>query len=448
MKKVILILLLCSPLGWVAWDESRGLLRDLWDAPIPPGDDEAEKTEKVKDAQAEAQKVLKLSDELVRSAVALEDPPDTSESGSVAQEVASMGRLRKEHKRYVEKAQDKAADLIKTIEDNLARLRGSDNRPHDVPKSARDALMESLAAYEKLDVRDTDRIDSAKAEADWPKLDRDHPKSDLDFLYEKLDRWTPDSPEGELPTTDSVKNHAAAYRGYLDTYGHVKDPYATALVKEARERSLLWSGGVELVTAIKDRKAPAPDRSPDASAGRVRTIAKTTAGENLPDKFVAAARRLARVFCGDMLPEEKLDANVILKDGDIPRPFDRTQLRITWKDNAEPKTLDTSGFNEFNLKVDNIGGFVFKGEAFDLPESGPPLTPTDYSKAVHEYNEERARVKRWSSEDLARLAEVCRKHADVLGRDPKSSGKTLLERIEKLNDVVRLYPVLFSNDSN
>ena len=453
MKKIFLILLLCSPLGWVAWEESRSLLKDFTEpVVIDSADDDlpdGEKPAQTKVAKAKADEVLNLSEELVRSAVALEDPPEGSESGSVATEVANAGRLRRERRKDVEKEQDKAADLVKNIEDNLIKLRGEDGRPHLVPASARAALERDLKEYELLDVRDTDRIESANAEKEWPKLDLDNPRGELDQLYERLDRWTPESPDGEVQETVSVKSHADKYRDYLDKYGKVKDPFANALVKEARERYELWSRGAVLVAVIKDRKSNTPDRSPIAGAGRVNTIAEQAVAENVPDKFVATARRLARVFSADMLPEEKLDENVVLSDGGVPRPVDRTKLLIAWKDGGESKTLDKSGFNEFNLKVDNVAGFVFNNESFDPPtDNSPPLTPTDYSKAINAYNARRARVKRWSSEDLVPLREVAQQNSDVLVRDPRSSGRNLLERIDALNKVVSRYPVLFSNDSN
>ena len=451
MKKILLILVLCSPLGWVAWTESGRLLND-WRSPVVVDtyeDESKSENAALNKAKEKADEVLKLSDELVRSAVTLEDPPESSESGTIARELVNVGRSRKEHRKYVEKVQDEAADLVANIENNLSTLRGEDGFPRDVPKEAHTALLGNLAAYEKLDVRDTDRIDSAKAQADWPKLDRGHPGGDLDLLYEQLDRWTPEGPGGEVQTADTVKSHADAYRVFLDSYGKVKGSNAALLVKEARERYELWHRGAALVGVIKDRKAPVPDRSPTAAAGRVRTVAEEAAAENPPEKFVTTARRLARVLCGDMLPEEKLDEKIALNDGGAIRQIPRASLGIIWKDGSAVTTLDKSRFNEFNLKVADVSGFVYNNESFDLPsDNAPPLTPTDYSKAVNAYNEERARVKRWSGEDLARLRTVCEQYRDVLGGNPKTSGKTLLDRIDALNNVVRRYPALFSNDSN
>lgn len=451
MKKILIILVLCSPLGWVAWVESLRLLND---GRIPIGvdtDDDEPKGDNaaLDNAKKKADEVLKLSDDLVRSAVTLEDPPETSESGIIARELASVARSRKDHRKNVERQQDKAGDLANEIEENLKTLR-QDGRPRDVPEDARKALMANLAEYEGLEVRDTNLIDSARAEAAWPKLDREHSRHDLDLLYEKLDRWTPQNLDLGLQTRESVKGHADAYRDYLGNYGKVKRSEAAALVREARERFELWSRGATLVAEVKDREAPKPNRVPaKTDAVRVRTVAELATTENPPEKFVTTARRLARILCGDMLPEEKLDEVVALNDGGTTRQIPRASLGIIWKDGSAATTLDKSRFNEFNLKVADVNGFVYNNESFDLPpDNAPPLTPTDYSKAVNAFNEERARVKRWSDEDLARLRAVCDQHRDVLGGNPKSGGKTLIDRIDALTDVVHRYPALFSNDSN
>ena len=53
MKKVFLILLLCSPLGWVAWEESRSLLNDFTEpVVIDSADDDPPDGEKPANAPA------------------------------------------------------------------------------------------------------------------------------------------------------------------------------------------------------------------------------------------------------------------------------------------------------------------------------------------------------------------------------------------------------------
>lgn len=452
MRKLLLLLVLCAPLGWMAWGEGRRLWAD-WRNPVDfsePSDADVDPTVAVakKTAVKKADEVLSLSDELVRSAVALDDPPQNVPPGPIAKELADVGSDRVRRRRTVNRQQDEAADLVQKIEQTLERIRGEDGKPRHRPEEIK-KLRDALRRLRELAVYDADLLNSAEAEADWPKLESDHPRRDLDELYDQIDRWTPGHSDSGLAPKATVKRRTQEYRNYLDTYGKVKGSHAVALVKEARERYELWSHGADLVGEINDWPSTATGRAPSAAdAARIRAVAEMTASETAPAKLVASARRLVRLLSADLLPDEKLDSMVLVNDGGVPRRILRAQLGIHWKDGGVI-TLEKSGFNEFTLKLPDVKGLVFHQQFQELPKDGSPaISPTEYSKAVNAYNTERAQIKWWSGDDLSKLRRVCNQYAGQLNRGPDASGKTLPARIDALLAVVRDYPTLFSNDSN
>jgi hypothetical protein len=73
-----------------------------------------------------------------------------------------------------------------------------------------------------------------------------------------------------------------------------------------------------------------------------------------------------------------------------------------------------------------------------------PLKPTAYSVAVKAFNDERARIKRWSEQALMDLRKICEQHKDALDRGgSRPGGPDLIDRINRLLPVVRRYPNLF-----
>jgi hypothetical protein len=461
MKKFLLILALCAPLGLVAWQECGRLLKEARDPlileltsegdPSDPANESggtdtttaADSENKVlKTAAEKAKEVIELPPEVVRSAVALDDPAEPGADlpkNAIVTVVTELRRLRKDGHTEVEKAQADAADEVFQIENELTELRGEDGRPRNEPEIIK-KLGLRLKAYSNKPVHDPDLIDSAKAEMDWwPKLEKLYPRPELDALYEKIGRWTPTQNAGEW---NSQTLAVAAYKNYLDQYGKVKRPFAAALVREAKERWELWSRAVTLIDKIDNWQS----RSTEEKVARIREVAVMASADNAPDPFVVAALRLARDLCRALIPEEKLDEKVVVNDAGIPRQIRRAALGIVWKDRSTT-TLEKSGYNEWTLKLEEVEGLSFDNESKGLPKDGSaPLTPTDYSKAVYAYNAERARIKRWSGEDLSQLRRVYLERKIELSRDPKTTGAGLQAKLDALLNVVRRFPTLFARE--
>jgi hypothetical protein len=63
---------------------------------------------------------------------------------------------------------------------------------------------------------------------------------------------------------------------------------------------------------------------------------------------------------------------------------------------------------------------------------------------VHAYNSELRKVTHWSQAELTRLREVCEPHRETLARGgDRTSGPTLIARIDALLEIVRRQPNLF-----
>lgn len=452
MRKTILILLLCAPLGWVVWREASRLLGDWFDGRTFAGLATLEKTDKSQESEAKREsdalarargdvdKVLKLPNEYVRAAVALDDPPEAlpGAGDTVGQVIAGLAEERRRGREKIEAALKEAADLESEIDAKLTSLRSGND-------SAKPLLERLLNEYKKKSLRDNDKLESAAAEVDWPALERDHKRRDLDDLLEALDRWTPGGNATAALKTDAA-THADAYRKYLDDHARVKERSPAApRIAEARERYELWVRAAALVTVLKGIEENSAGRV--TTAAPIRAVAEAGTTNNPPLRAVTTARRIARTLCAELLPREDLDPTVLFNDTGVFTRVPRSKLGIEWKDGGMT-TLEKSGETEFTLKPEKVRSFMVSNTTVDLPRDGsPPLKETDYSKAVNAYNAERATVKWRTAEELSRLKTICERNRTELERDPGSTGKTLLTRINELLNVFQRYPEFFAVDA-
>ena len=441
MVKTLLVLVLCAPFGWVAWNEGRRLYEtsrmpgqnltpDLANDPAPS----AELARVKKSAEA----IVGLSDAVSATAIRLIDPPEGSpSSGPLADALLALTRVREEGHRVVEEARLKAAAAEQEITDLRSHLVDDKGRVGD--RSAELARLEQrLKDYATLEAHDPELLGTARAEVDWAKLEHEHPKVTLDELYDRLDRWTPDAPESALPSVGDLSPHLAAYRVFLDANGLAKSSI-TPLVQEARERVVLWDRASRLVELLHSRK----DRD-----DQIRSVVSLVAEDTPLPRFEASARRLLRALCGDFLKPEPLDQRVLIVSDDqaVPESFPRDQVVVRWKD-ASLVSLDKSEFDEYTLPRDKVENFAVPGGGIrNLPRNPQiaPLRGTEYSEAIRAYNAQRAKVTHWSENELIKLRESCLPHKAALSRGSSGSGgPTLIARIDSLLEIIRRHPNLF-----
>src|SRR5262249_47586750 len=122
-----------------------------------------------------------------------------------------------------------------------------------------------------------------------------------------------------------------------------------------------------------------------------------------------AARNLANALCADYLKVDALDP-VVLVPGDKgpPEPVlrDKISIRCTF---AKPDRLTESGYDEFPLPRDQVEYLqIGRSETRPLPKDPevPPLKPTPYSSAIHEYKIYCSKVKDWTADELRRLKDL------------------------------------------
>src|SRR5271157_332217 len=181
MIKNLLVLALCVPFGWFAWNESRRLyeMSRMPGQPLtadPPADPDAELARVRKSAEA----IVGLSDAVSATAIRLSGPPEGSPaSGPLADTLLALARAREAGHRVIEEARLKAAAVEQEITDLLRQGRFAE-------------LEQRLKDYATLEVHDPELLGTARAEVDWDKLEHQHPKVTLDEFYDSFDRWTPD----------------------------------------------------------------------------------------------------------------------------------------------------------------------------------------------------------------------------------------------------------------
>lgn len=190
---------------------------------------------------------------------------------------------------------------------------------------------------------------------------------------------------------------------------------------------------------------------PEPSARRadhLEAIAKLTEN-NPPARFGTTARRLVQVFCGDYLKAEPLDEMVLLVSGNDNETEQvlRKDVKVVLKD-GKTVVLSPSGFDEYNLPRDRLDYFLLPmGGSRDPPgdKDVAPLKGTKYSDAIKAYNEKRNRIKHWSEPGLRDLRATCEAHkADLAqGGGEKAGGRTLIERIDRLLEIMHKHPNLF-----
>ena len=374
MIKNLLVLALCVPFGWFAWNESRRLyeMSRMPGQPLtadPPADPDAELARVRKSAEA----IVGLSDAVSATAIRLSGPPEGSPaSGPLADTLLALARAREAGHRVIEEARLKAAAVEQEITDLLRQGRFAE-------------LEQRLKDYATLEVHDPELLGTARAEVDWAKLEHEHPKATLDELYDRLDRWTPDTSESVLPAVGDITPHREAYRVFLDAHGSAKGA-AIPRVQEARERVVLWDRGSRLVELLHSRK----DRD-----DQIRSVVSLVAEDTPLPRFEVTARRLLRALCGDFLKPEALDQAVLIVSDDqaVPESFPRDQVVVRWKD-ASLVSLDKSEFDEYTLPRDKVENFAVPGGGIrNLPRNPQiaPLRGTEYSEAIRAYNAQRAR---------------------------------------------------------
>ncbi len=427
MIKNLLVLALCVPFGWFAWNESRRLyeMSRMPGQPLtadPPADPDAELARVRKSAEA----IVGLSDAVSATAIRLSGPPEGSPaSGPLADTLLALARAREAGHRVIEEARLKAAAVEQEITDLLRQGRFAE-------------LEQRLKDYATLEVHDPELLGTARAEVDWAKLEHEHPKATLDELYDRLDRWTPDTSESALPAVGDITPHREAYRVFLDAHGSAKGA-AIPRVQEARERVVLWDRGSRLVELLHSRK----DRD-----DQIRSVVSLVAEDTPLPRFEVTARRLLRALCGDFLKPEALDQAVLIVSDDqaVPESFPRDQVVVRWKD-ASLVSLDKSEFDEYTLPRDKVENFAVPGGGIrNLPRNPQiaPLRGTEYSEAIRAYNAQRAKVTHWSETELIKLRESCLPHKAALSRGSSGSGgPTLIARIDSLLEIIRRHPNLF-----
>ena len=160
------------------------------------------------------------------------------------------------------------------------------------------------------------------------------------------------------------------------------------------------------------------------------------AGSSTAEMFQRTARNVVRVLREKLLPfPEPLDAKV--RVAGLPSPVPRDDVQIILEGVDQPRKLRASGFDEFRPADDGIKGVRVGATYVEVTKGANPFLPTEYSQAIHEYNEERFKMKDWNAEEMRRLLSVCEKHSAALEQGPDADwgGKTLIPRIKRLLEI-------------
>src|SRR5262249_11060909 len=112
--------------------------------------------------------------------------------------------------------------------------------------------------------------------------------------------------------------------------------------------------------------------------------------------------------------------------------------------------LDQQGkSDEYTIRADQIENIQIPSTGEVRPPAGAtPLSGTKYSDSVKAFNAQRDQIKHWSTAELDALRKICAQNKSSLesGGDANSGGRTLVERIDHLLEIVRLHPSLFTTD--
>jgi hypothetical protein len=447
MKKTLLLIAACVPLaGFTALEARRSL--DLARLPaVQPGSRAAEADpaarQAAEEAQARAQAVLDLAEPVTRAAVLLADtgldPGDAPAPRALAEPIVAHARFLEELRAAIEKLRQKAETLGEQITAEFRGLPEPADRPEFVARL--DQLDAQIEAYERLELSQPGLVEPIKAELKWLRVKKDLPRTALDPILAQLERWKPGTGTGTaglLEGLRSLQGRIAALEGYLaDFQGSKLDQVA-----EARKQLAEWKQVEGLVRVVTARE-PATRLEQLEAIGRLVPADDATVSPRLR----LAARNLANVLCADYLKTDGLDP-VVLVPGDKgpPEPILRDKISIRWNFGKTDK-LTGSGYDEFTLTRDQveylqIGKYETRPLARD-PEV-PPLMPTPYSRAIHEYKIHCSKVKDWTADELRRLKDLCEDHREPLTRGaPGLAPPRLLERIDALLDLAGRNPKLF-----
>ncbi len=447
MRKTVLMLILCAPLFWTAWLESRRLYDVLTRSQAStrktddPEHDRAVKTrEKIK---KDADAIVNLPDDVAATIVRLDPPlPGFGKAGgdtsglqqrlvsAVRDHVIDRGHDRK----MIEEKRLGVTGLENNIKDALEGVRDRD-KPESQRKEALEGLDKLLKVYKDQDLYNAELRASAEAESAWTKLDNGHPRGDLDKLYAALDHWSPGTSDDTLSSAAAV---AGLYRDFVEGHRAAKGAFAAGHLQEANERLALWDLAAKVVKRLQE-----PSSRRDEHLEEIAKLVEN----HPPPPFVKSARRLAQELCRDYLKPEPLDDDVLLNGGNGDEPVPRNKVTVVLK-NEKSIPLSDPKDNEYTLPRDQIDYFKLPmGETRNLPEDKniAPIKGTKYSDAVLAFNTERNQIKQWSDTSLRKLRDICEAHKEDLVRsvDPKAGGRTLIDRIDRLLKVVQQHPNLF-----
>jgi hypothetical protein len=453
MRKNLLILLLCAPLLYIAVSEGMRLYSvSTWSSPkLEAVDEEAPpKPEVLAKAKKTADAVVELSDGVTAAVVRLElPPPGTPLEPPLGNIVGAYAKKRAERGFEVEKAKEDGALVEKKITEILKKMRGPDGRP-----TRSDNELKALLGDYAEKVHDPQLLASARAEAAWPALEEDCPRSELDRQFDEIDRWSPSNSEQKTLSRTTFDNHAAKYRDYLKDHESAKgSSFAAKLAQEATERLELARRGAKLVEILNDSLKTATDG--DLAKRQIDSIGAIVKldDDSQPKRARSSLRHVLHSLGDDLLKPEPYDEGVFLRSANSParQRVNRKDVQVTLKTGGEPVPLGPPGIDEYNLKGDQVENFTLKstGELLNPPDAGvPPLQGTEYSDAIKAYNTARERVNEWSDLELGKLLDVCVKNQSKLdqGGGANQGGRTLIDRIKQLREIVRGHPSLFVPD--
>jgi hypothetical protein len=214
-----------------------------------------------------------------------------------------------------------------------------------------------------------------------------------------------------------------------------------------------WDLGLKLATVLTAEKASgAFERratSWQARAIQIRDVAALAAQAAQADLSTAQAfkkivRRVYGELCRKLVPMEAPDEKIIIPGQ--PTPYLRHEVMITLTDADQPQRLSDSGYDEYKLAGARIKGLTVRGRNVTVPEGTKPILPTEYSEAVHVFNERWSEVKEWNEAELTQLLAVCEEHRAALQQGGAGAGgNDLILRIERLLEIAKQHPSLFTN---